>query len=71
MHKIPPYEHEHVEGFDKMANMETCIDMEVTLKHDQIKSTESSPQQIHTQKDSQRLIVNAPKMSVYNKRNSS
>jgi hypothetical protein len=34
MSKLGPYEHEHVEGFDKLANLETCTDMEVTLQHD-------------------------------------
>jgi hypothetical protein len=66
-----PYEHEHVEGFDKLANLETCVDMEVTLQHDQTKQTEPAPQQSPTQKPSPRLIVKAPKMSVYNKRSSS
>jgi hypothetical protein len=27
-------EHEHVEGFDKLANLETCVDMEVILQPD-------------------------------------
>jgi hypothetical protein len=31
MRKHSPYEHEHVEGFDKLENMETYADMEVTL----------------------------------------
>ena len=44
MRKLGPYEHEQVEGFDKLANLETCIDMEATLQHDQIKPTESAPQ---------------------------
>jgi hypothetical protein len=26
-----PYEHEHVEGFNKLANLETCVDMEVNM----------------------------------------
>jgi hypothetical protein len=46
MSKLGPYEHEHVKGFDKLANLKTCIDMEVTLQHDRIKPTESTPQQI-------------------------
>ena len=71
MSKLGPYEHENVEGFDKLANLETCTDMEVTLQHDRIKPTESSPQQIQTHKDSPILIVKAPNLSVYNKRNSS
>jgi hypothetical protein len=28
------YEHKHVEGLDKLGNIETCIEMEVTMKHD-------------------------------------
>jgi hypothetical protein len=71
MSRQGPYEHEHVEGFDKLANLETYTDMEVTLQHDQKKQIESSPQHIQTQKASLRLIVKAPKMSVYNKRSSS
>jgi hypothetical protein len=31
MRKQGPYEYEYVEGFDKLANMETCADMEVIL----------------------------------------
>jgi hypothetical protein len=71
MSKQGPYEHEHVEGFDKLANLETCADMEVTLQPDQTQQIESAPQQIQTQKTSPRLIIKAPKMSVYNKRSSS
>jgi hypothetical protein len=44
MRKLGPYEHEHVEGFDKLANLETCTDMEVTLQHDRIKPIESATQ---------------------------
>jgi hypothetical protein len=28
MNKHAPYEHEHVEGFDKLENLEVCVDME-------------------------------------------
>jgi hypothetical protein len=42
--KQGPYEHEHVEGFDKLANLETCVDMEVTLQNDQTKQIELAPQ---------------------------
>jgi len=31
MSKKGPYEHHHVEGFDKLANLETCAHMEVIL----------------------------------------
>jgi hypothetical protein len=65
-----PYEHEHVEGFNKLANLETCIDMEVTMQHDQTKLAEPTSQQSPTQNFSPRLIFKPPKMSVYNKRNS-
>lgn len=41
------------------------------MQHDQTKQTESASQQSPTQKLSPRLIVKAPKMSVYNKRSSS
>jgi hypothetical protein len=71
MSRQGPYEHEHVEGFDELANRETCADMEVTLQPDQTQQIESSPQQIQTQKTSPKLIIKAPKMSVYNKRSSS
>jgi hypothetical protein len=36
MSKHGPYEHEYVEGFDKLANLETCADMEVMFQPDQI-----------------------------------
>jgi hypothetical protein len=32
MIKHGPYEHEYVESFDKLANLETCTDMEATLQ---------------------------------------
>jgi hypothetical protein len=35
MNKHAPYEHEHVEGFDKLANLEVCADMEATLQQSQ------------------------------------
>jgi hypothetical protein len=31
MNKNAPYEHENVEGLDKLANMEVCIDVEAPL----------------------------------------
>ena len=65
MSRQGPYEHEHVEGFDKPDNMETYVDMEVTLQTDQTQQIESSPRKIQTQKTSPRLIVKDPKMSVY------
>jgi len=35
MNKKAPYEHEHVEGFDKMENLEVCANMEAILQIDQ------------------------------------
>ena len=32
MNKHAPYEHEQVEGFDKMENLEVCVDMEAILQ---------------------------------------
>jgi hypothetical protein len=46
MRRQGPYEHEHVEGFDKLANLENCVDMEVTLQPDQTQQIDSTPQQI-------------------------
>jgi hypothetical protein len=66
-----PYEHEHVEGFDELANLENCAKMEVTMQQYQTKQTEPASQQSPAQKPSPRLIIKTPKMSVYNKRNSS
>jgi hypothetical protein len=66
-----PYEHEHVKGFDKLANLETCVDMEVTLQHDITKQTKPTSQQRKTHKPFPILIVKAPKFSIYNKRRSS
>jgi hypothetical protein len=51
--------------------METCADMEVTLQPDQKQQIELAPQQIQTHKTFPRLIIKAPKMSVYNKMSSS
>jgi len=31
MNKEAPYEHEHVEGFDKLKNLDVCDDMEEIL----------------------------------------
>jgi hypothetical protein len=32
MNKQSPYEHEQVEGFDKLENLEVCVDMETILQ---------------------------------------
>jgi hypothetical protein len=37
MKKYAPYEHGHVEGFDKLENLEVCVDMEIVLN--QLKSS--------------------------------
>jgi hypothetical protein len=66
-----PYEHEHVEELDKLANLETYTEMEVITLHDQAKQTKITSQQIPTQKPSSKLIIKAPKMSIFNKRSSS
>ena len=44
MRKHGPYEHEYVEGFDKLENMETCADMEVILQLDQTQQVELASQ---------------------------
>jgi HPt (histidine-containing phosphotransfer) domain-containing protein len=59
MNKHAPYEHKQVEGFDKLANLEVCVDMEATL------------QQIQTQQAPHKLIIKVPKISVYSERSSS
>jgi hypothetical protein len=81
--KQSPYEHEQVEGFDKLENLEVCVDMEAifqptqtqqveaTLQQTQTQQVEATLQPSQTQQDSHKLIVKVPKMSVYNKRSSS
>jgi hypothetical protein len=71
MKKQAPYEHEHVEGFDKLANLEVCVDMEAILQPTQTHQVEETLQQTQTQQTPQKLIVKVPKVSVYNKRSSS
>jgi hypothetical protein len=39
MTKQGPYEHEYVEGFDKLTNVETCADMEAILQPVQTQQT--------------------------------
>jgi hypothetical protein len=41
-----PYEHEKVEEFDRLPNLETYVNMEVTLYIDHTKQMESAPQQV-------------------------
>jgi hypothetical protein len=42
--KQGPYEHEYVEGFDKLENLETYADMEVILQPDQTQQVGSTLQ---------------------------
>jgi len=44
MNKHAPYEHEHVEGFDKLENLEVCVDMEVILQLAQTQQVEATLQ---------------------------
>jgi hypothetical protein len=71
MNKHAPYEHEHVEGFDKLENLEVCVDMEAVLQPTQMQQVEATLKQSQTQQAPQKLIFKVPKMSVYNKRSSS
>jgi hypothetical protein len=71
MNKQAPYEHEHVEGFDKLENLEVCVDMEAILQPTQTQQVEETLQQSQTQQAPQKLIFKVPKVSVYNKRSSS
>jgi DNA-binding LytR/AlgR family response regulator len=71
MKKHAPYEHEQVEGFDKLENIEVCVDMDVILQPIQTRQLEATLQQIQTQQASQKLIIKNPKISVYNKRSNS
>jgi hypothetical protein len=42
MKKHDPYEHEHVEGFDKLANLEVYDDMETVLQPAQMQQVEAT-----------------------------
>jgi hypothetical protein len=44
MNKFPPYENEHVEGFDKLANLDFCDDMEAILQPTQTQQVEETLQ---------------------------
>ena len=66
MKKHSPYEHEHVGGFDKLENLEFCVDMEAILQPTQTQQVEATLQQSQTQQASQKLIFKVPKMSFYN-----
>jgi hypothetical protein len=71
MNKHAPYENEQVEGFDKLTNIEFCVDIEAILQPTQTQQLEETLQQIQTQQVSLKLIANIPKMSIYSKRSSS
>ena len=71
MNKQAPYEHEHVEGFDNLENLEVCVDMEAILEPTQTQQVEATLQQSQTQQAPHKLIVKVPKMSLYSKRSSS
>ena len=71
MNKHAPYEHGHVEGFDKLANLDVCANMEAILQLAQTQKVEATLQQIQTKQTPQNMIVKVPKVSVYNKRSSS
>jgi hypothetical protein len=61
MNKHAPYEHEHVEGFDKLENLDVCADMEAILQPTQTQQVEATLQQTQTQQTPQKLIVKVPK----------
>jgi hypothetical protein len=42
MKKHAPYEHEHVEGFEKLENLELCVDMETILQPIQTQQVEAT-----------------------------
>jgi hypothetical protein len=68
MNKQAPYEHEHVEGFDKLENLEVSVDMETVLQLAQMKQVDATLKQSQTQKSPQKMTFKVPKESVYNKR---
>jgi hypothetical protein len=45
MNKQAPYEHEHVDGFDKLENLEVCADMETILQPTQSQQAEETLKQ--------------------------
>jgi hypothetical protein len=64
MNKHGPYDHEHVEGFDKMENLEVYVDMEAILQPTQTQQVKATLQQGQTQQAPQKRIVQVPKTSV-------
>jgi hypothetical protein len=49
MNKHALYENEHVEGFDKLQNLEVCVDMEEILQTNKTQQVEATLQQSQTQ----------------------
>jgi hypothetical protein len=45
IYKQAPYEHEHVEGFDKIENLEVYVDKEEILQRTQTQQVEETLQQ--------------------------
>jgi hypothetical protein len=66
VNKHAPCEHEHVEGFGKLENLDVFVHMEAILQPYQTQKVEATLQQTP-----QKLIVKVPKVSVYSKRSSS
>jgi hypothetical protein len=50
MNKQAPYEHAHVEGFDKLENLDVYADMEAILQPNQTQQVDETLQQTQTQK---------------------
>jgi hypothetical protein len=48
MRKQGPYEHEYVEGFDKLANLETYANMEAIVHPSQTQQVGTTLQQTQT-----------------------
>jgi hypothetical protein len=71
MKKQAPREHEHVDSFHKLANLEVYVDMEAILQPTQTQQVEETLQKIQTHQYFHKLIVKVPKMGVYSKRSSS
>jgi hypothetical protein len=52
MNKQTPYEHEEVEGFDKMENLGVCVDIKAILQPTQTQQVEATLEQSQTQQAS-------------------
>jgi len=68
MNKQAPYEHEKVEDFDKLENLQFCVYMEAIMKPIQTQQVEATLQQSQIKQTSQKLANKVPKISVYIKR---